>query len=95
MWYQVIALENEAYRMVTVRIPVPVLILFGRDTVDNKVAAIVTVKSADNIQQRCLTRTAGAENSDKLIIPEIQAYIIKRGLFQLTCHIFLFDIFYL
>lgn len=45
-----IALENEAYGMVSVRVPVAVLILLSAFTVYDKVARGVFIETAYNIQ---------------------------------------------
>ena len=54
---QVIALEYETDRVVTVRVPVPVLISLCGYAVDNEVTRIVTVETSDNVKKRGLTGT--------------------------------------
>ena len=90
---QVIALEHKADGVVAVGIPVPVGVLPGGDTVDDEVAAVVPVKSADDVQQRCLARAAGSKNGHKLIIPQIQADGVQRGLHQFPCFVLFMDLF--
>ena len=51
---QVIALEYETYRVVSVRIPVPVLISLCGNAVDNEVSRIVAVETSDDVKQRRL-----------------------------------------
>ena len=46
---QVVALEDEADGMVPVGIPVPVLIFFRGNSVDDQVAGVVAVQAADDI----------------------------------------------
>ena len=48
---QVIALEYETNRVVTVGVPVPVLVLLGGCPVDDQVSAVVPVQAADDVQQ--------------------------------------------
>ena len=55
---QVVALEHKAYGVVSVRIPVAVFILFRGNSVDNQIAAVVSVKPADDIEQRCFAAAA-------------------------------------
>ena len=57
---QVIALEHETDRVVTVGIPVAVLIFFRGDAVDDQVAAVIAVEAADDIKERRFSRAAGA-----------------------------------
>lgn len=68
---QIVALENEAYSMVAVGIPITVFIFLCGNTVYDKVAAVIAVKTADNVQQGCFTRTTGAEYSNKFIVTKI------------------------
>ena len=49
MGNQVIALKHETDGVVAVRVPVPVLILSGGYAVDDQVAAVIPVQSADDI----------------------------------------------
>ena len=76
---KVIALENEAYGMVSVGIPVTVIILLCGLAVYNKIARIVAVKSAHDIEQRCFTTAAGAENCNEFSLSELTANAVKRG----------------
>ena len=79
MRYQVIALEDEAYGMVSVCIPVPAAVQLCGGAVYNKVAAVVAVKSADNIKQGGLAAAAGAEDRHKFTFSEGKAYAVKGG----------------
>ena len=65
---QVIALEYKADRMVPIGIPVPIFILFRRNTIDDQIAAVITVQSPDDIQKRRLSRTARPENRHEFIV---------------------------
>ena len=46
---QIIALEDKAYGVVPVGIPVSVLIFFRGDSIDDQIAAVIAVKPSDNI----------------------------------------------
>ena len=50
MLYKIITLENKTDSMIAVRIPISILIFFGGNTIDDKVTAVVSVKTAYNIQ---------------------------------------------
>ncbi len=92
---QVIALEHEAYRVVSVRIPVTVAILRCRDPVYHELPAVRLVQAADNIQERRLSRSARAEHRHELIVAEVHAHSVQRHLRETCCPVFFFDIFYL
>ena len=65
---QIVALKNESDRMVSVGIPVSVLILLCRYSVDNQVSAVITVQPSDNIQKCRFSGTARSEDRDKFIV---------------------------
>ena len=92
---EVITLKHEANGVVPVRIPVTVFVLLGRDAIDDQIAGVVAVKPANDIQQGGFSRTAGAQNGDKFIVPQIQAHIPQRVLHQLTGFVLLGYVFYL
>ena len=48
---QIIALKNKTDSMVPVRIPVPVFILFSRNTVNDQISAVIPVQTSDNVQK--------------------------------------------
>ena len=50
MGNQIVALEYKADGVVAIGIPVPILILLGGDPVDDQVAGVVAVQTADNIE---------------------------------------------
>ena len=93
MRYQVIALEHKAYGMVPVGIPIPVLVFFCRYAIDYQVAAVIAVKTADDIEKRSLARTARPEYCHKLVITEAQAHIVKSCLSKISRDVFFSDIF--
>ena len=76
---QVIALEHETNGVVAVGVPVAVGVFFGGD--------------ADDVQQGGLAGTAGAENGNKFIVPQVQADVIQCFLDQIAGLVFFFDVF--
>ncbi len=88
-----IALENEAYRMVAVGIPVAVgKFLCGR-ALDYKVARGIFVKPADNVQKRGFSAPRSTEYGNKLVFAEVDAYAFKRLHGAARHLIFLFNIY--
>ena len=47
---QIIALEYKPYGMISVSIPIPVLKILGRFSVDDKITGGIVVKTANNIK---------------------------------------------
>ena len=90
---QVIALEHKADGVVPVGVPVAVGIFFGGDAVDDKVAAVVAVQTADDVQQRGLAGAAGTQNGHKFVIPQVQTDVVQCVLHQLAGLVFLVDLF--
>ena len=86
---KVVALEHEADGVVAVGVPIPVVIFPGGDAVDDQISAVIAVKAADDIQQRRFARAAGPEDGDKLIVPQVQADAVQRGLNQCSGFILL------
>lgn len=56
---QVIALEHKTDGVVSVRVPVAVGVFFGGDAVDDQIAAVVAIQTADDVQQGGLAGAAG------------------------------------
>ena len=77
---EVVGLEDESDAVVAGGVPVAVLVLFGRDAVDDKVACVVVVESADDIEQRRLPRTRRPENRHELAVAEGDGHVVERGL---------------
>ncbi|MNN63521.1 hypothetical protein D3C81_1789050 [compost metagenome] len=50
---QIIALKDKAHTVVAVSIPVTVLEMFGRGSVNDQVPAVILVEPADQIQTGC------------------------------------------
>jgi len=77
---KVVALENKANGMVSVRVPVPVGIGAGGHAVDYQITGIIAVKAANHIQKRGFAAARRAQNGHKLTIAQIEAYGIQRPL---------------
>ncbi len=92
---QIVTLKNKPDGMVSVGIPVTVLVLSGRHPVDNKVSAVVTVKSADNVQHRRFARPAGAEHRDKFTVAKCQGDVVQRVLCKVSGFVLFDDVPYL
>ena len=90
---QIVALEHKTDCMVPVGIPVPVFVLSRGDTVDNQISAVIAVQTADNIQKCCLSGSAGTENGNKLVVSQIQTYMIQCFLNQCTRFVLFTDVF--
>ena len=55
MWNEVIALEHKADAVVTIGIPIAIVKVLGRNTVDQQVARVKVIQSADNVEHRSFT----------------------------------------
>ena len=89
---EVIALEHKANGVVAIRVPVAVGIFLGGDAVDDQITAVVAVQTANDVQQGGLTGTAGAENGDEFVVPQVQADIIQCFLHQIAGFVFFLDV---
>ncbi len=56
MFDQIVILENESCSVVTISVPITVKKIRCRDTINDQVSRIEMVKTADDIQQRGLSR---------------------------------------
>ena len=65
-----IALEYEAYGVVTVRIPIPVAVLLGASALYYQVAGSILIQAAYNVEQRRFAATRRTEYGNKLALPE-------------------------
>ena len=92
---QVIALEDKADRMIPIGIPVAVTVAAGGNPADGHLARIIAVQAADNIEQGCLARSAGAENRDKLILPKGQRDTVQCLLHKTSRPVFFVYLVYL
>ena len=78
--------------MVAVRIPVAVGILLRGDVVDDKISGVIPVQTSDDVQKCGFTGTGRPQDSNKLIVPEIQGHTVQSFLMQLTGNIFFSNI---
>ena len=90
---QVVALEYKADRVVAVGIPVAIGILFGGDPVDDQIAVIVAIQSADDIQEGGLTGTAGTEYRYKFVVAQTERHALERFLHKTACLVYLTNLF--
>ena len=81
---QVVGLEDEADRVIAVGIPVSVLVILGRDVVDDQVAVIVAVEAADDVQKGRLARTGRSEYCDEFVIAKIERHVVERLLDEVS-----------
>ena len=75
---QVVALEDEAHGMVSIRVPVAIEVAFGRSSVDDEVAAGVLVESADDVEQRGLAAAGLTEDTHEFLVTEGNRYALQR-----------------
>ena len=87
MGNQIVALEDEADGVVSVRIPITAFVFFGGDRIDDQIAAVILVKTADDVEQGGFARSARAENCHKFIVSKIERYTVERRLCQLACRV--------
>ena len=89
---QVVGLEDETDRVVSVGVPVAVLVFFGGDPVYDQIAAVVAVQSADDVEQSGLSGSAGTQNGDKLVVPQIEGDVVQGDLLETAGIVFFLDI---
>ena len=77
---EVIALEHKADAVVAVGIPIAIVKVFGRNTVDQQVTGIEMIESTDNVEHRGFTRARGTQNGHELVIAKRQAHAVERHL---------------
>ena len=65
---------------------------FGRDAVDDQVAAVIAVQSADDIEECGLSRTAGTEDGHELVVPQIQRDVVEGNLLEAARDVFFVNI---
>ncbi len=75
---EVIALEHKADAVVAVGIPVAIVKVLRRNAVDEQVARVEVVESADNVEHRSFARARGTQNGHELAIAKSQAYVVER-----------------
>ena len=77
---EVIALEHKADAVVAIGIPIAIVKVLGRDVIDQQVARVKVVESADNVEHRSFARARGTQNGHELVIAKSQAHVIERHL---------------
>ena len=77
---EVIALGHKTDAVVTIGVPIAIVKILGRNTVDQQVARVKVVEPADNVEHRGLTRTRGTQDGHELVIAKRQAYVVERHL---------------
>ena len=77
---EVIALKHKADAVVAIGIPIAIAKILGRNTVNEQVARVKVVESADNVEHRGLARTRGTQNGHELIIAKRQVHAVERYL---------------
>ena len=77
---EVIALEHKADAVIAIGIPIAIVKILGRNTVDQQVAGIEMIEPADNVEHRSFARARGTQNGHELVIAKRQAYVIERHL---------------
>ena len=92
---EVIALKDESDGVIAVRIPVAVGIPLGTDTVDDQIALVITIQTADDVQHGRLAGAALSEDRDKFVITQTQRNALERLLHQISGFIYLSYAFYL
>ena len=90
---QVIALEDEADRMVAVGIPVAVFVILGRAAIDHKVAFGVLVETTNDVEHRGFTAAGGTEDRDKFVFPKLQIDPLEGMDGSVASGVVLFDLF--
>ena len=77
---EVIALEDEADAVVSVGVPIAIAEVLGRNTVDEQIAGIEMIQSANNVEHRSFARARGTQNGHELAIAKSQGHVIERHL---------------
>ena len=77
---EVIALEHKADAVVAVGIPIAIVKVFGRNTVDQQVARIEMIEPTDNVEHRSFARPRRSQNGHELVIAKRQAHAVERHL---------------
>ena len=95
MGNQIVALEHEAHRVVPVGVPVSCAVFFCGNTVDDQLAAVIPVQTADHVEQRCFAGAAGTQDRHEFIVPQAQTDSVQRLLNQGPGFILFFDVLYL
>ena len=73
-------MEHEADAVVAVGVPVLVFVLLGGDAVDDKVARVVVVEAADDVEHGGLARPRGTEHRHELVVAEGHRHVVEGRL---------------
>ena len=73
----VVALEHKANGVVAVGVPIGVRVVLSGAAVDTQVALGVLVEAANDVEQRGLAASRGAQNSHELALAKAQRHAIK------------------
>ena len=81
---QVITLEHEADRVISIGVPVAVFEILGGASVDNEVALGVLIQPADNVQHGSLAAAGRSQNGNEFVPSESQvnAFQSMDGVFS-------------
>ena len=90
---EVVALEDEADRVIAVVIPIAVEKFLGRFSIDDKVAVGVTVKTADDIEHRGFSAARSTEDRNEFVPTEIQRNTAEGDHLAVARDVFLNDVF--
>ena len=78
MGNEVVALEDKADGVIAVGIPVAVAEFLGGAAGDDEIAACVLVKTADDVEHRCLAAAGRTENGNKFMRTEVDGNTVQR-----------------
>ena len=92
MRYKVIALKNEAYRVVSVGVPVSVLVFLCGNTVNDKVTRGIVIKTSDDVKKRCLAAARMSEDGNKFAFTEVKAHAPEGRHHIFSASVFLNDL---
>ena len=90
---KVIALENKAYRMIAVVVPVAVFVLFCGNAVYEKISARVFVEPADNIEHGGFAAPARAQDGNEFAFAEREIDPFESVYFGVARNVVFNDVF--
>ena len=89
---KVVGLENETYFLVAVSVPVDVVVLFGGNSVNLYIAACISVKASDYIQQSGFAAAGRTQNGHEFIIAKFDGNVVECE-YALLVHLIFFGNF--
>ena len=89
---EVVALEDKAYAMVAVGVPIPILEVLGGFSVDEQVTVGVAIQTADDVEQGGLTASRRAEDGYELALTEVDADSVQCTGGRITYDVCFFDV---